>query len=532
MSSNKNQIDSKMNLEEKKSNSNIMLAPVLSKKISECVSFHKNQYMISDPILFTIYPNNVVYPDNSKVCIKSMTYSYDYIGLPSPISFYLCNAENSFKGILSEYFYEKDSTPKWLQEQIAQDINEAYEVKELADSIGKTSDIHDKFKFSIDAANLLGKSILDASNTIKELIQFQYSSPLPGSLEDILINVINSVIYVSRAGYLYSDLLNDFNTTTIENIAYAIYDSSLENDSAVDYILNAASLIETYPDAPAQAVNFANEAKTLAEDLKTIARDILASPDTQNFNSIADFMNAALIAVSKPFNGFFALINNSGNNNMLIYSHSIDNILKALSELFYTGFMINSAESQTEEIQMEILNNISGYINAGADDVISALDYKNVQEKVYLYNNFQFVFSAGKCGKCLSDNITDNYIKSEELFHEKLDSFEITNLLIEINGTIGCYEFTAAANFDISVQMSDLGFKPINLRAILHEDKNSAFSLIQTVNTSLCIDCILPVGDYSTTNPHTINVELNSYLNVESELLVINRRSLAAYIKK
>ena len=146
--------------------SNNKLAPILSNIIFDCIRFQKSQYIISNPISFTI-SSDKIYSNNSKICIKNIRYSYDYIVMPQIIPFYLCNNEYNFEGICNECFYEKDSFSLELQEEISSSINEANQVINVAGYIPGITDINKKFEASINVAISLGSSIINTTKTIK-----------------------------------------------------------------------------------------------------------------------------------------------------------------------------------------------------------------------------------------------------------------------------------------------------------------------------------------------------------------------------
>lgn len=178
---------------------------------NDSVVLDRNEYIILNPISFNIYPSRNIYCNNDKVCINNITYSYDYIGLPSPISYYIYNNKYNFNGICSEYLYEKNSIPIKIQIQIAMNKREANEIINTADLIQKIDDMDEKFQVSIDTVKSLGSTFITTASTLKDLIENQYPEPVAGSLEDILISVINSIIYVSQAGYYNAILLEQFN---------------------------------------------------------------------------------------------------------------------------------------------------------------------------------------------------------------------------------------------------------------------------------------------------------------------------------
>lgn len=506
--------------------SNNKLAPILSNSIVDCIKFHKSQYIISNPISFTISSNNNIYSDNSKICITNIRYSYDYIALPSTIPFYLCNNECDFYGIRNEYFYEKYSIPLELQEEIANSINEANLVIDAAGHIRSITDIDEKFQASIDVAILLGSSIMNAAETIKNLTEFQYPTPISGSLEDILTNIIYSIMYVVQANYLFSTLLNGLTVPTIENIALDIYNSSSENDSAVDYIIIAAELIENYPNAPAEALNFANLAKNTANDLKNKTADILSSPGTQSFESIRILISESIFAVSYVYNGFGILVNNFGTDQLREYLRSINNLLNALSYSVFSVRKIELAKSLPQDKQIEALNSVVDDIIKSANFVIAALDFENNLEKIYLYNTWESIFSSGQCNNCCKYNNINDSTNSKALFYEKLNSFKISNLSIEIYGTIGNKEFTAISNNKGIVELTDLGLESINIKSKISVPSNSSFSLIQNINSNLVIDCISPTRNYDISNPDNIFAKLDYYFNVNNEILVNVRKAL------
>ena len=505
--------------------SNNKLAPILSNIIFDCIRFQKSQYIISNPISFTI-SSDKIYSNNSKICIKNIRYSYDYIVMPQIIPFYLCNNEYNFEGICNECFYEKDSFSLELQEEISSSINEANQVINVAGYIPGITDINKKFEASINVAISLGSSIINTTKTIKNLIEFQYPAPISGSLEDILTNIIYSMMYVVRANYLFSTLLNGLTIPTIESIALDIYNSSSGSDSAVDYINIVAGLIENYPNAPAQALNFANLAKIAANDLKNKTADILSSPGTQSFESIRILINESIYAVSNIFNGFGILVINDGNDQLIQYLKSINNLLNALSFSVFSVRKIELAKSLPQDKQIEELNSVVDDIIQSADFLIAALDFENTVEEICLYNTWKSVFSSGKCNNCCKDNNTDNSTNSKVLFYEKLNSFKISNLFMEICGTIGGEEFTAISNNEGIIELTDLKSESINIKSNISVPLNSSFSLIQNINRTFVIDCISPVRNYDISNPNNIFARLDYYFNVNNEILVNVRKPL------
>lgn len=124
---------------------------------------------------------------------------------------------------------------------------------------------------------------------------------------------------------------------------------------------------------------------------------------------------------------------------------------------------------------------------------------------------------------------TDNSTKLEVLFHEKLGCVRISNLRIEICGTIGGKEFLAVSNNQGVVKLACLGLQPIDVKANISVPKNLVFSLIQNIDESFCIDYVIPTKNYDINNPNTIELELNFCFDTEIELLVVIKKALPIY---
>lgn len=512
--------------------SNSKLSYILTNNIFDCIKLYNNQYIILNPIFFNIYPSNNKYSNNDKICIKSIRYSYDYIGLSSPLSFYLCNNKENLYSINDSYYYEKDSIPREIQNQINMDIKSAKGIIDLVEGAKKINDINEKFKAFIDISNLLGELFINSSNTFKNLIEFTYPLPAPDSLEDILKNIIYSIIYIANANYLFSTLLKLPSDLTKQSIALNIYNSSLEKDSAVEYVLNAINSLENYINEYPQIVQFITAAKNIVENLKIEANEIFLSPAGVSFDDISIFIINAIFSASNTANAFAILVNGFGTEEMKEYLSSIIDFLYILYDFHYSVLKIKSAQNAiTDEEKRQILNeNVAPFLIATANRIISALDYSNVVEKIYLYNTWKSTFYINKCNYCLKNINIDNSNKLKVPFREKLNSFKISNLVIEICGTIGDKEFSAISNNEGIVELTDLELQPINIKTNLLVPKNLEFSLIQNINSSLIIDCIIPTKNYDINNPNIVAAELNFNFNVETNLLVTMKKILPVYV--
>lgn len=505
----------------------LKLTPVLWNSIIDSVVLDRNEYIILNPISFNIYPSRNIYCNNDKVCINNITYSYDYIGLPSPISYYIYNNKYNFNGICSEYLYEKNSIPIKIQIQIAMNKREANEIINTADLIQKIDDMDEKFQVSIDTVKSLGSTFITTASTLKDLIENQYPEPVAGSLEDILISVINSIIYVSQAGYYNAILLEQFTTSIIEKTVLKIYNSSSEYESEVYYLFNSSDFIINYPDVPAESVKLANQAKYFANNLKNTVNGILQNLEGQTFLDINDTVIQAILDAGYPYDALYILNDAFGNIQIKKYLDSIENILTGLYYFAYSVRQINRARELPKEAQNQALNEAAELIKLSSQFIIKSLNYDNVVDRIYLYNTLKSSFSYRDCNKDMSNNV--NFSKSELLFHEQLNSFKIANLVIEVNGTIGNKDFKAVSNNDFILELGELGLMPININAKISGVRNKNNYLIQDINPMFTIDSIISAGNYNINTPDCIIAEIIGCLYLKIELITSIKNPLPVY---
>ena len=94
------------------------VTPVLLNRTIDNVVLCRDDTIISNLISFKIYPDNNVYLNNDEITICDYKYSYDYIAMESQIPYYISNEDKLFNGILSGYYYDENSIPIELQNEI------------------------------------------------------------------------------------------------------------------------------------------------------------------------------------------------------------------------------------------------------------------------------------------------------------------------------------------------------------------------------------------------------------------------------
>ncbi len=504
------------------------LKPVLLNRIIDNTELYRNDIIISNPISFKIYPDNNVYLNNDEITISDYKYSYDYIGIESQIPYYISNEKKLFYGILSSYYYDENSIPIELQNEINISKEKANEGINEAREIRTDSTNAEKFERAINATGILGESLFDAAIALEGLFLNQYPQIVSGSLEDIILTTMKAIQYLTEAERNVASLLEQLNPDLIRETVLKIYNNGTsEIDSAAEYITEASNYVTNYPNVPQEAIDYIDIANTILITVKNSVNTILANLNNQDFKNINDVLFETTLSIGYLVNAINILNAMTPNSEIQKYIYSLNDLLGALIDYQYSARNISIAqESPDPSVQAQILDNLSIYLESTGENIILALDFENVVTRNYLYDNWVSSFLCF-CNSSGFENSDLDLVRL--LFRETLDNIEIANLSIEISGTIGNKEFKAVSDTKMIMNFSELGLKPINIRTIISALRNKKITLFQSIEPYYCIDSINPIGNYNISTPDRIIAELTGLLSLKIKLSAEDTQKIYEY---
>lgn len=501
--------------------------PILSEYIIDCVSFSNGQYLRSSPITFTIDNSDVNFMNNTPICINNITYSYTCLGLTLPLSYYLCDNMNTFDTDGAGCPCTSNSMPSKIQNEINKTISSANATIASAQSVLSSTTINKKYTSAISAAELLGKTLSYAADTVSSIINYF----VPASTEkQAMLYLATANERIGSACELIATLLNGMNAGVISQIADLIYDASNLNNSAVGLINLTADTVIGFPGVPSQAITAANIAKTGATNAKN---DVINLPVSPTFTQVNNIIYDIYLSASYAYSSIYYLIQYIDDSSLQPYVDSLYNTIYGFFLFQYSVQAVSdSTESSYDDLEkIHILDSASQAIIDSSNYAKQAVNYKSSMTEIYLYNYFKDTLTPYKCKNlnCCCLDITSPYIK--QLFYHPIYSYQICDLKIAVSGTIGIKDFTASVSYPGDTTLQDLGFNGFQVAGPICIPFNSSFTLRENFNPCFTVDCVIPNSKYNINNTppyNTFTASLYCYFKLDTNISVSVNKPVSA----
>lgn len=476
------------------------LAPLLSKRLIDCVDINENQvfYARGQNVDIDIDPNNpVTYPTNAPICISQACLSYNCLGLTLPVSFLYCGNLNTFEvsdsGCNCVVFV--DTIPEVIQRLIENTITTANSANGVAENVFSATSVTAKTQNAIDAATLSSQAALNASEVIQALFNNSYPAPADNTVEKAVDFLTQGVLALAEAQTAAAENVN--NQAGITSNADAIADNLT---TALTQLGLAAGEIQTItsPTPPSSAITSANRALNQV----TIAQnDITNFRNTPNWNTLSIAIDNVYLAGRYAEIAVYQTASASGTTPADRYADSLGTILFAIFTAQSSDDAIFQSLSSTGSTQIRSLDTSAYDSISSANFSKQAVDYPNseVADVYNFYRNFTAQISTCECKNksCCFESCAN---PDKHLFLQSFYAFHVCRLSISVCGTIGTIPFTGTISYPNVIALSDLNFQQINVSALISKEADLPCGLInitETLDPCLALQCIYPTGPFS-----------------------------------
>lgn len=507
------------------------ITPVLTDNIVNCTSINSNQFMRSSPVQFMIDACCTNYFTNGRICIDSISYNYDCLGKSLPVSFYLCDRQQTFNvdgGGCTCFF---NAIPDEQEELINAALTSANSTAGLAESaLATSSPVTLKTSKAIAASQSLGTTLTDTASALSAVIGNAYSGATVGTIERAVLDLTSANNYIASAANTITELLTDtfpYPASTVQQIALDIYNPDATINSATEYITQAAQFILSSSTSSAYAQSQAQTALAAVQAINQLAQTAFSSPSTQTFTDLTNLVLSSAEAATDIYNALNDV--SSGDSTLQSYLESLYDALYASTlSAFASQAIYSSTLSTNESSQVNNLNSAARAILDAVEYIKDVLDFPSTLIETSLYNNFKTLL----CSSCCNSNCChqNNNCNVPVLFFQEIPSYEICNLTIRICGTISGQNFTATADYPGITDLSSFGFNSMTLNTNLCVPRNCCLTLKEQLNPCFTILCIIPDGNYNSnnsTNAPYIQTSLYSYFSLNTNLIVTKKKPAA-----
>lgn len=503
------------------------ITPILTDTITNCTSISNTQYMRSSPVQFMIDGPCRNFLTNGQISINSISYSYDCLGKSLPISFYICDKQQTFDvdgGGCSCFF---NSIPADQEAEINNALNSANETLGLAESaLSKSAPVNTKRTATIAAAVSLGTTLMNTANALTAIINSAYPGAASDTIQGAVLNLTSANQYVTDAADALTGLLSSnppYNTATVQQTALAIYNPADDTNSATEYLTQAAQYVLSSSVSSSYARSQAQAAISSIQDINQLAQNVYNNPSAQTITNLTNLISLTAQAAINVYNA----LNDAASSDSTIQSY-LSSLFDAFyaetlsafaSQAIYSSTLTTSTTSQTNN-----LNSAARAIIDAVTYVKDALNFPNPTIEVLLYNNFKTLVCTSSCNNCYSSLCNNDNIPM--LFFQEIPSYEICNLTINICGTISGQCFTASAKYPGITDLSSFGFNTIAINSQLCLPKNSCYSLKERLDPCFSILCIIPEESYnsnSSNNAPYIQTSLYSAFSLNTDIIVTKK---------